>query len=71
MPHCSLKANHTETFGFVRQTTAEDDLIAKFTNLAGNFARVGALFVTPSGKVTEPLTGMLTPWDVLSQTSGR
>lgn len=65
-PHCSLDAKHTETFGFVRPKATEDDLIAEFTTVAGSFTRVGALFVTPSGKRSEPITGMVTPWDVLA-----
>jgi len=28
--------------------------------------RVGAVFVTASGKRTEPLQRMITPWDVLA-----
>lgn len=65
--HCSLDANHTEKFGFVRPTATEDDLIAEFTSVAGPLTRVGALFVTPSGKISEPITGMITPWDVLGR----
>lgn len=65
--HCSLDANHTETFGFVRPTATADDLIGEFTTVAGTLTRVGALFVTPSGKRSEPITGMVTPWEVLAR----
>jgi len=61
-----LDANHTETFAFVRPTATESDLVNTFTKIEGPFKRIGALFVTPSGKRTEPITGMITPWDVLA-----
>jgi CBS domain-containing protein len=66
LQHCSLDANHTETFRFVRPTAIVDDLIAQFTTVAGPSTRVGALFVTPSGNGSDPITGMVTPWDVLA-----
>lgn len=67
--HCNLNANHTETFRFVRPTTTKDYLVTKFTNLESNSTRIGAIFVTPSGKKSESITGMLTPWDLLSRIS--
>ncbi len=45
----------------------EDEIIAAFTKVGSDLTRVGALFVTPSGKPTEPITGMITPWDVLAR----
>ena len=65
--HCSLDARHTETFEFVRPSMREDEIIAVFTKIGGDLTRVGAVFVTPSGKPTEPITGMITPWDVLAR----
>jgi hypothetical protein len=63
--HCKLDAGHTEVFDFVRPSTTQDELIAAFTGIKSESARVGAIFVTPSGTANEPITGMLTPWDVL------
>lgn len=64
--HCRLDAGHTESFGFVAPSTTEDAIVAKLTTVAGPSTRIGALFVTASGKASEPITGMITPWDVLA-----
>jgi predicted transcriptional regulator len=66
LAHCRLDAGHTETFGFVHPNATEDAIVAKLTAVAGPSTRIGALFVTASGKAAEPITGMLTPWDVLA-----
>ena len=65
--HCSLDANHTETFEFVKPSMREDEIITTFTKVRGDLTRVGAIFVTPSGKPIESITGMITPWDVLAR----
>ena len=49
------------------QDTPEDEIIAAFTRVRGDLSRLGALFVTPSGKRIEKMTGMITPWDVLAR----
>ena len=69
LPHCRLDAGHTETFGFVKPSAPLDDLVEMFLALASPTSRVGAAFVTASGKKTEPLLGMLTPWDVLANSA--
>jgi CBS domain-containing protein len=69
LAHCRLDAEHTETFGFVGPNATEDAIIARLTAIAGPSTRIGALFVTASGKPSEPITGMLTPWDVLATRS--
>lgn len=66
-PHCKLDANHTETFRFVTPRTPVDDLTAMFLNLESPNTRVGAAFVTASGKRHEPLQRLITPWDVLAK----
>jgi CBS domain-containing protein len=67
--HCRLDAGHTETFGFVGPNATEDAIVGKLTSTSGPSTRIGALFVTASGKSSEPITGMLTPWDVLARRS--
>ncbi|BDG74066.1 CBS domain-containing protein [Roseomonas fluvialis] len=66
LPHCSLDADHTETFQFVRPGTLLDDLVGMFVAPISRTTRLGAAFVTASGKDTEPLQRMITPWDVLA-----
>ena len=65
--HCRLDTKHTETFKFMKPSMRDDEIIAAFTKVGGDLTRVGALFVTPSGKPTESITGMITPWDVLAR----
>ncbi|QNP43478.1 CBS domain-containing protein [Sphingomonas daechungensis] len=67
--HCRLDAGHTEAFRFVRPTTLLDDLTDMFVALETPTTRVGAIFVTASGKSTEALQRMITPWDVLASSS--
>jgi CBS domain-containing protein len=64
--HCRLGANHTETFTFVTPGTLLDDLVEVFLLVKSPTTRVGAAFVTASGKKSEPLQGLITPWDVLA-----
>jgi CBS domain-containing protein len=66
LSHCCLHAGHTESFKFVRPGTLLDDLVGMFMALDSPTTRVGAAFVTASGKPTESLQRMITPWDVLA-----
>lgn len=71
MDHCRLDAGHTESFRFIRPSTSEDEMLDALINVEGEFTRVGALFVTPSGDPTEPLHRMITIWDVMSGRAAR
>ena len=64
--HCRLDANHTEIFTFVTPRTLFDDLFETFLAVRSSTTRVGAAFVTASGKKSEPLQRLITPWDVLA-----
>jgi hypothetical protein len=66
LDHCRLDANHTETFTFVTPRTLLDDLVESFLAVRSPTTRVGAAFVTASGKKSEPLQRLITPWDVLA-----
>jgi hypothetical protein len=50
LPHCRLDADHTETFRFVGPRVPLEDLVDMFLALDSPTTRVGALFVTASGK---------------------
>lgn len=65
LPHCRLDANHTESFRFVGPRVPLEDLVDMFRALESPTTRVGAVFVTASGKSTEKLQRLITPWDVL------
>lgn len=66
LDHCRLDANHTETFTFVTPRTLFDDLVDTFLAVRSPTTRVGAAFVTASGRKSEPLQRLITPWDVLA-----
>lgn len=65
LPHCRLDADHTETFRFVGPRVQVEDLVDMFQALESPTTRLGAVFVTASGKDTEKLQRLITPWDVL------
>lgn len=65
LPHCRLEAKHTETFKFVEPNTPVDDLIELFRAIETPLNRVGAVFVTLSGKPDKPVQRLITPWDVM------
>lgn len=67
---CRLGAKHMETFKFVAPRTSLEDLAEMFLSVQTPFTRVGAAFVTASGKETETLQRLVTPWDVLAVSSG-
>lgn len=64
--HCALNATRTETFSFVRPGTPRDEIAGMFKALGSPSTRLGAVFVTASGKGAEPLQRMITAWDVLA-----
>lgn len=64
--HCRLDAKHTESFRFVNPNTTLEDLTEIFIAISSPTTRIGAVFVTSSGKPTEPLQFLITPWDVLA-----
>ena len=67
--NCSLDANHTEIFRFIKPATPVDDLVDMFLDLNSPTTRLGAAFVTASGKKSDPLQRLITPWDVLAISS--
>ena len=67
--HCRLDAGHTENFRFVKPGTPIDDLVEMFRAPESPTTRLGAAFVTASGKKTEPLQRLVTAWDVLTSSS--
>lgn len=64
---CRIDANHTEKFKFIRPVTPLEELIELFGTVESSTTRIGAVFVTASGKSSEPLQRMITPWDVLTK----
>ncbi|MER9684679.1 MULTISPECIES: CBS domain-containing protein [unclassified Mesorhizobium] len=65
-PSCRLDAKRMETFRFVGPRTSLDSLVEMFLAVESPLTRVGAAFVTASGKESEALQRLITPWDVLA-----
>lgn len=65
--HCQLKNRDMEEFEFVSMNRYVDDVITLFEKRFANNKRLGLVLLTQSGKNTEPLQGILTPWDVIGR----
>ena len=70
LPYCRFGAVRMESFRFVRSGIPVDEVVDIFLALEWSTARVGAAFVTASGKRTEPIQRLITAWDMLEPTSG-
>lgn len=58
----------SETFLFVPSTSTVYDIEDMFNNEFKCHKRIAAIYITETGKQSEPLLGMITPWDVLGNT---
>lgn len=65
LPYCSLDRPRTERVKFVRPNVALEELSSMFAAPDTPTTRVGAVFVTASGKSSEAISRLITPWDVL------
>lgn len=65
MPYCQLSASRTDTFHFIGPNVSIEELTDRFLKIESATSRVGAFFVTASGKKTEKLDRLITLWDVL------
>jgi hypothetical protein len=59
-----LDAHSSETFAFVGRDVLAPDVVALFQDALRRSERLGAVFVTQSGRSCERLLGMLTSWDM-------
>ena len=59
-----LECPRAESFLFIGKHTLASDIEDMFANALKENERIGLLFVTESGKQTEKLLGIISPWDV-------
>ena len=59
-----LDVHSSETFAFVGRDVLAPDVVALFQDALRRSERLGAVFVTQSGRSCERLLGMLTSWDM-------
>lgn len=60
-----FEAHSTERFSFMPKTATAIDLEAAFEQPSKRSRRLAAVFITDSGSKSDPLLGMITPWDIL------
>ena len=69
LPYCSIDRPRTERIKFVRPSVVLEELSSMFAAPDTPTTRVGAVFVTASGKSNEPISRLITPWDALKPQS--
>lgn len=60
-----LENHQTECFGIASRDTHSSNIIKRFQKRKENNKRLSVIFVTEHGDITEPLIGMITPYDAL------
>ena len=61
-----LESHLSERFEFISRESTVYDVQVLFQKEIQNSKRIAAAFITHSGKETEKILGMITPWDVAS-----
>lgn len=64
MKYLPLAAHTSETFKFVNQSILLEDANSIFQDALQKGERIGLVFLTETGDEKEPITGILTAWDV-------
>ncbi|MBR3994458.1 MAG: CBS domain-containing protein [Clostridia bacterium] len=64
--YIKLEGREKEEYIFVKSNMFLDELDTLFDEISKKGRRVGLVFLTKNGTPNEPITGMLTPWDVIS-----
>jgi len=65
--YLSMEKRDMETFIFKKSSLYVDELRSEFEKAFQKGIRIGVAFLTPSGKASEPLQAMITPWDILGR----
>ena len=64
--YLSVKGREMEEFLFVKATMYVDDLEKEVQKYFSQNKRVGIAFLTANGRESEPIQGLITPWDIIS-----
>jgi hypothetical protein len=59
-----LSAHRSESFAFISRNSSVSEVIVQFRDSLRERKRLGAVFITSTGKPTGELLGLITPWDV-------
>ncbi|MDL2206028.1 CBS domain-containing protein [Eubacteriales bacterium OttesenSCG-928-N13] len=65
LPWLPIEKHTQEIYAFIDEGATYADVKFEFERIKKGGKRLAALFVTKTGEQTEPLIGMITPWDVL------
>jgi len=64
--YISLNNREMEEFVFFKATAYVEELESEIEKSFRKNKRIGVAFITPSGKATEQLQGIITPWDIIA-----
>lgn len=67
-PYVSVSERNMQSFAFAGMNDFADDAAELFERPQENGKRVRLVLLTASGKATDRLQGILTPWDILAHT---
>ena len=65
-PYTSVSERNMRAFAFVSMNAYVDDVVALFEKQLENGKRIRLVLLTNSGKPTDRLRGILTPWDIIA-----
>lgn len=65
-PYISVSERDMQLFAFASMNAYVDDVVALFERQLENGKRVRLVLLTNSGKPTDRLRGILTPWDIIA-----
>ena len=65
-PYISVSERDMQLFAFASMNAYVDDVVALFEKRLENGKRVRLVLLTNSGKPTDRLRGILTPWDIIA-----
>ena len=65
-PYTSVSERNMRAFAFVSMNAYVDDVVALFEKRLEDGKRIRLVLLTNSGKPTDRLRGILTPWDIIA-----
>lgn len=65
-PYTSVTERNMQAFAFASMNAYVDDVVALFEKQLENGKRIRLVLLTNSGKPTDRLRGILTPWDIIA-----
>lgn len=67
--HLPINQHISERYDFIGKTKPIDEIIEMFKQSSADGKKLKMIFVTESGKPTERIIGLITPWNILDSTN--